>query len=956
MAGSLTLVSYNMHGFNQGKPMLSELCLNSDIICVQEHWLLPSNLNCFNEFNSHFIGFSSSAMDSVAGRGILRGRPFGGVGVLVNRCHAHKVKCLATAERFLILSVHNVIIINVYLPVCKEQNGYINDMSDIFSGISYVLDQYPDYSVIVAGDFNCDIVSDNIGCKLVAQFMVEHRLACCDKWCNKDIKYTYCHASLDSRSFIDHFLVSNSICSQVEGCEVVDSGVNLSDHLPIILNISITVPDTAANADKPPDRQAYRPCRLRWDKADLGQYCADTLLNLGHFNNVCDINRIINGECVNKSMIDDLYRFIVESLTMSANSSVPRTSNNYFKHWWDDNLRDLKAKSIDAHALWKSCGCPRDGDVYHLKRSAKAEYKLALRQKNRDDIDYVSNELHDMLLQKEQSAFWKTWSAKFCKKVKPSEFIDGCNDSSQIANTFAAVFARACTNNSIEASVKLYNEYELCKQEYVKVSTSEDTAMIDIELINKSISCLKRGKAAGLDGIEAEHLVYAHPIAQYLLLLLFNSILFHGYVPQEFGSGIIIPIVKDKSGDTTSSANYRGITLSSNIAKLFEMCILDMYGSYLLSSDLQYGFKKNSSCSSAIYTVRSVIEYFTKHGSTVNVCLLDMSKAFDKVNHHGLYIKLMKRNVPIRFINVITNWYSKCYAAVRWNGCFSQVFDVCCGVRQGGVLSPVLFAIYVDDIIVDLKTSQEGCCIDGLYLGCVMYADDLLLLSASLTTLQRMINICAIAAGHLDIAFNVQKSMVVRVGHAYKHVCVNVTLNGLALPFVDKAKYLGVFITAGRHFKVSVSEPINKFYKAVNGILYKCKGRMNDVVILHLFNSYCKPLLCYACECVDMLKSDYRRLINAWNSIYWKLFNVSDSNCLNDIIRFTGYIPISLEIDIRKYSFLYKLQISDNAVLRDLYKLFGEQEIVDLAAEYNMTFCSGGKFKSLMRDRFLLSS
>ena len=77
---------------------------------------------------------------------------------------------------------------------------------------------------------------------------------------------------------------------------------------------------------------------------------------------------------------------------------------------------------------------------------------------------------------------------------------------------------------------------------------------------------------------------------------------------------------------------------------------------------------------------------------------------------------------------------------------------------------------------------------------------------------------------------------------------------------------------------------------------------------------------------------------------------------MNAIIRFTGYIPISQEIDIRKYSFLYKLKISDNAVLRDLYKLFGEQEIANLAAEYNMTFCSGGKLKSLMQDRFLRSS
>ena len=77
------------------------------------------------------------------------------------------------------------------------------------------------------------------------------------------------------------------------------------------------------------------------------------------------------------------------------------------------------------------------------------------------------------------------------------------------------------------------------------------------------------------------------------------------------------------------------------------MCMLDLYGSYLLSSDLQHGFKKNSSCSSAIYTVRSVIEYFTKHGSTVNVCLLDMSKAFDKVNHHGLSFSPESQRSPL---------------------------------------------------------------------------------------------------------------------------------------------------------------------------------------------------------------------------------------------------------------------------------------------------------------------
>ena len=62
------------------------------------------------------------------------------------------------------------------------------------------------------------------------------------------------------------------------------------------------------------------------------------------------------------------------------------------------------------------------------------------------------------------------------------------------------------------------------------------------------------------------------------------------------------------------------------------MCILDRYGEYLWSSDLQFGFKKSIQCNHALYTIRSVVEYFTAAGSIINLCALDMSKAFDKVN------------------------------------------------------------------------------------------------------------------------------------------------------------------------------------------------------------------------------------------------------------------------------------------------------------------------------------
>ena len=73
----LTLGSYNLHGFAQGRSLLTDLCSELDIICVQEHWLSPDNLNCLNNFSNNYVGFSSSAMDAVLGKNILRGRPFG---------------------------------------------------------------------------------------------------------------------------------------------------------------------------------------------------------------------------------------------------------------------------------------------------------------------------------------------------------------------------------------------------------------------------------------------------------------------------------------------------------------------------------------------------------------------------------------------------------------------------------------------------------------------------------------------------------------------------------------------------------------------------------------------------------------------------------------------------------------------------------------------------------------
>ena len=109
-----------------------------------------------------------------------------------------------------------------------------------------------------------------------------------------------------------------------------------------------------------------------------------------------------------------------------------------------------------------------------------------------------------------------------------------------------------------------------------------------------------------MDGIQTEHLLYAHPLVIVLLCCLFNIILLHGIVPRLFSYGVIVPIVKDKQSDITDIANYRGITLSLRISRLFDKCLVSKFRHLFAVSPLQSGFQKKISCSHAIYVQKKL--------------------------------------------------------------------------------------------------------------------------------------------------------------------------------------------------------------------------------------------------------------------------------------------------------------------------------------------------------------
>jgi len=124
---------------------------------------------------------------------------------------------------------------------------------------------------------------------------------------------------------------------------------------------------------------------------------------------------------------------------------------------------------------------------------------------------------------------------------------------------------------------------------------------------------MKRGKAAGLDGISAEHVIFCYPLLPAVLAKVFNFMVCSGHVPASFGMSYTVHVPKNNASRYSKSLtvdDFRGISISPVLSKIFEHCILDCYCKYFVTSDNRFGFKRESSCAHAIYTLRSVVDYY----------------------------------------------------------------------------------------------------------------------------------------------------------------------------------------------------------------------------------------------------------------------------------------------------------------------------------------------------------
>ena len=200
-------------------------------------------------------------------------------------------------------------------------------------------------------------------------------------------------------------------------------------------------------------------------------------------------------------------------------------------------------------------------------------------------------------------------------------------------------------------------------------------------------------------------------------------------------------------------------------------------------------------------------------------------------------------------------------------------------MRQGAVSSPLLFSVYIDDLIVKLRDSGLGCRIDHAFYGCLGYADDLLLLSASRSGLQAMVKICETFANvkHLKFSTNVDpqksktKCLIFSPKVKDRTNVAPIILNSDPLPWVTEVKHLGNILQCDNSMKRDTAVKRGKFIGKVNSLLQEFHYT-DPAVVIKLLKVYCTSF--YGSSLWDIYSADVDRLYKSWNVSVRNIFNV----------------------------------------------------------------------------------
>jgi len=575
------------------------------------------------------------------------------------------------------------------------------------------------------------------------------------------------------------------------------------------------------------------------------------------------------------------YRNRKSWLTEGLKNSIKTKNKLYVKSLKEPTLSNIKRYKEYRNKL------------NHILRKTEREHYASLIEMHRFNLCKTWNILKEVINKNKMNI----QTSRFCIKNK---IVTNEETIAEAFNDFYVNIGRNLSKtipNVDNIVPESYITQENRESIYLKPTDKEEVESVIIQLKDSS---------AGYDDIVPKVVKLSYTFYLEALVHIFNLSITQGIFPNELKIAKVVPLFK--KGDKSVISNYRPISLLPLFSKVLEKLIYCRIANFINKHELlykyQFGFRNKHNTNMALITITDKIMNYFQNGDYVVGLFLDFSKAFDTVNHNILLSKLNKYGIRGVAQNLMASYLGNRVQYVYY-GTSSSKKNITCGVPQGSILGPLLFLLYINDIVNVSKILLP-----------ILYADDtnLFLNGKSISQLIKTLNnelinlVKWLNANKLSL--NVDKTHYMIFSSKNKKVQVDeslkVTINNVEIERVHITKFLGVLVDDKLNWKQHVSYIKGKVSKAV-GILCKARKVLNENTLVTLYNSLLYPYLTY---CIEVWGSCNKTELNAILKLQKRALR---------IIASANY-KAHTNVFFKKYKILNIYQIHDYCILLFMFK------------------------------------